>query len=350
MKRFGVRFLSLLLAVLSIGTAFADTISVQSDQNQSETDYIQYLREKIVPDFEQSGFKTKRYRNFPDIAKLRDLLTAYADQMEQNSSDASNAVLRCLKQYDPHADAYAYEFEQKPDWKLLGTLLIIYHEKMTEVLRKNLDFRITYRSGNVCTMVIAFSDINELLWLDNETDWFAAKNAYYYLNTVYDENGSERRPTGFAMPLEKLENLAFPLDAKWYSRIKTTWFRSRDKGVRKHTGMDIRCANGSPVYACEGGVVDSVGYHIKGGYYVSVMDDDGYEYFYYHLKKDSQCVVRGQRVATGEQIGLSGNTGNSAAPHLHLSVITPDHRFVDPFQIYYRWVFLKTGVFVKKPK
>ena len=166
---------------------------------------------------------------------------------------------------------------------------------------------------------------------------------------MYDDAGNERLPTGFYMPQEKLERLAFPLDAKWYTRIKTTWFRGRDKGTRRHTGMDIRCSHGSPVYACEGGIVNSVGYHVKGGYYVAVTDDDGYEYFYFHLQKDSQCVKRGQRVTTGEQLGLSGNTGNSAAPHLHLSVITPDKRFIDPFHVYYRWVYQKTGMLIKRP-
>lgn len=343
-------FISILIAVLSIGTAFADIRPLPSKTAESQTAFLTDLRNRIIPDFDETGLNNCRYRNYPQVAALANRLNTLSERIEKNGESLQEDILQYAEKRHPFAYSKKVVFDLKLDWKLLGTLLYTYHERMTDALRHNLNCTFTLDAEGGCTAAIGFSDFDDLLWLDREEDWFAARNTYYYLNTVYDDSGDLRRPTGYAMPLEKLDALEFPLDAKWYTRIKTTWFRSRDGGIRKHTGMDIRCAHGSPIYACFGGVVNSVGYHVKGGYYVSVLDDDGFEYFYYHMKKDSQCVVRGQRVEKGEQLGLSGNTGNSAAPHLHLSVITPEHRFVDPFNIYYRWVYRKTGMLVKRPK
>lgn len=332
-----------------LGTAFADSGAKLPEPTERSEQLLEELRETIVPSFADTGLKGQHYRNYPQVASLKESLELLSAQIERNAWRTNGAILAYEKEFDPFATSYAVQVSLALDWKLLGTLLFTYHERMTDALRKNLLFSCETDAQGQCTATVAFADFDALLWLDNETDWFAARNTYYYLNTIYDDDGKQRLLTGFVMPQEKLETLAFPLDAVWYRQIKTTWLRARDGGVRKHTGMDIRCAHGSPIYACAGGVVNSVGYHVKGGYYVSVVDDDGYEYFYYHMKKDSRIVERGQRVETGEQLGLSGNTGNSAAPHLHLSVITPDRRFVDPFQIYYRWVYQKTGVLVKRP-
>jgi hypothetical protein len=42
--------------------------------------------------------------------------------------------------------------------------------------------------------------------------------------------------------------------------------------------------------------------------------------FYAHFQPDSVRVDRGQRVRTGQVLGLLGNSGNSAAPHLHFGI------------------------------
>ena len=335
------------MAVLMIGTAFADADSLRFAPNRMDL-LRTYLEKQIVPDFADTELKTLHYRNYPQLVKNIDALERFADAMVQNGESAEDQIASILRQSYGESAQVSVINELRLDWKTVGTLLFTYQNRSTDVLRKNLLVEIDGGNGRY-TVTLTFAPFDTLLWLDSESDWFAAKNSYYYLNAVYDDDGTERLPNGYLMPTEKLRSLAFPLDAKWYTRIKTTWLRARDNGLRKHTGMDVRCDHGSPIYACAGGVVNSVGFHEKGGYYVAVTDDDGYEYFYYHMKKDSQCVVRGQRVETGEQLGLSGNTGNSAAPHLHLSVVTPEKRFVDPFLIYYRWVYLATGTLVKKP-
>lgn len=53
---------------------------------------------------------------------------------------------------------------------------------------------------------------------------------------------------------------------------------------------------------------------------VRVLHDDGSMAVYAHLKWESVVVSAGQRVRSGQQLGLSGNTGFSSGPHLHFVV------------------------------
>ena len=47
-----------------------------------------------------------------------------------------------------------------------------------------------------------------------------------------------------------------------------------------------------------------------------------------HMK--SYIVAANQTIQAGQFIGLSGNTGNSTGPHLHLAVQSPDGTYSNP--------------------
>ena len=47
--------------------------------------------------------------------------------------------------------------------------------------------------------------------------------------------------------------------------------------------------------------------------------------YYQHLTKGGVLVKRGEKVKQGDKIGLSGNSGNTTGPHLHLVVLKPGH-------------------------
>ena len=89
-----------------------------------------------------------------------------------------------------------------------------------------------------------------------------------------------------------------------------------------HMGLDMR-ANYEKVLATEDyGHVLSAKNEGKGGNVVRVeysrADGEKYQVAYMHL---SQFNVReGDVVMAGQQVGVSGNTGNSTGPHLHFSV------------------------------
>ena len=89
-----------------------------------------------------------------------------------------------------------------------------------------------------------------------------------------------------------------------------------------HNGIDLR-AKYQNVFATEdNGHVVATGYQKTGGNYVTVEYDrsDGAKYrvSYCHLYKIG--VNKGDTVNAGTILGVSGSTGNSTGPHLHLTV------------------------------
>lgn len=91
------------------------------------------------------------------------------------------------------------------------------------------------------------------------------------------------------------------------------------KIVKMHEGLDFTSPIGTEVNASGDGRVTYADYGTNGyGIHVVIDHGFGYETLYAHL---SQLKVRnGQRVKRGDLLGLSGNTGLSAGPHLHYEV------------------------------
>ena len=94
--------------------------------------------------------------------------------------------------------------------------------------------------------------------------------------------------------------------------------RCGDVALRGHNGLDFGAPAGAPVLAVQDGVVLSVGEEPDGlGKFVLLGHEWG-QSLYAHL--DQVEVGQGQQVQAGDQLGLSGNTGVSAAPHLHFGM------------------------------
>ena len=53
---------------------------------------------------------------------------------------------------------------------------------------------------------------------------------------------------------------------------------------------------------------------------ITIKHDDGTFAEYAHLAKDSTLVNLGEKIAAGQTLALSGNTGFSRGPHLHFAV------------------------------
>jgi murein DD-endopeptidase MepM/ murein hydrolase activator NlpD len=95
--------------------------------------------------------------------------------------------------------------------------------------------------------------------------------------------------------------------------------------------IDIAMPVGTAVHAAREGLVINVARnHFRSGLqlaamseanFVQVLHDDGTYAIYAHLQLDTVRVRPGQRVARGEYIANSGNTGFSSGPHLHFVVL-----------------------------
>ncbi|MFE6101940.1 peptidoglycan DD-metalloendopeptidase family protein [Streptomyces laurentii] len=91
-----------------------------------------------------------------------------------------------------------------------------------------------------------------------------------------------------------------------------------------HTGVDFTAATGTTVRAVGPGTVYSAGWGGSYGNQVVIKHADGTYSQYGHLS--SVSVSAGQTVTGGQQIGLSGATGNVTGPHLHFEMRTgPDY-------------------------
>ncbi|MQY16086.1 hypothetical protein SRB5_62780 [Streptomyces sp. RB5] len=87
-----------------------------------------------------------------------------------------------------------------------------------------------------------------------------------------------------------------------------------------HTGVDFSASTGTSVHAIAAGTVVSAGWGGAYGNEVVIKHADGRYSQYGHLS--SLSVSAGQSVTAGQQIGLSGATGNVTGPHLHFEVRT----------------------------
>jgi murein DD-endopeptidase MepM/ murein hydrolase activator NlpD len=91
------------------------------------------------------------------------------------------------------------------------------------------------------------------------------------------------------------------------------------RGNRFHAGLDIPAPYRWNVRAARRGRVRFVGWILRYGRTVIVAHRRRVRTLYAHLS--AATVRRGERVATGERIGLVGSTGFSTGPHLHFEVV-----------------------------
>ncbi len=111
------------------------------------------------------------------------------------------------------------------------------------------------------------------------------------------------------------------------SAFFNSWGAPRSGG-RRHQGVDLMIAEGSPVIAVVGGSVS----HRNGGLAgvgAWLNGDDGNTYFYAHLLEDS---VTDGRVERGAAFAKSSDSGNArGVPHTHFEIHPGGGKAVNPY-------------------
>ena len=129
--------------------------------------------------------------------------------------------------------------------------------------------------------------------------------------------GESRRTTGSIPTIWPLVEAGFITRA----------FGDSVPGEAVHVGLDIAVPVGSYVRSTGSGVVIEAAEDSEYGRFVTVEHDQDLTALYAH--NSWTFVVPGDSVEAGEVIALSGNSGRSSAPHLHLE-IKQGGRAVDP--------------------
>lgn len=117
----------------------------------------------------------------------------------------------------------------------------------------------------------------------------------------------------------------------------TAWREGKQITCLGHPAYDLNCVIGTPVVAVKPGIVAvTFGDQFFGNYIVLTVDGTGETYTYAHLSTVE--VGTGQHVNDGQQIALSGNTGNSTGPHLHFAYRPSHPNFNNGFDGYESWI------------
>lgn len=127
------------------------------------------------------------------------------------------------------------------------------------------------------------------------------------------------------LPRKGSEALSWPLEKVFITQLfGKTSSSGRLYASGSHSGVDFRASIGTPVLSMGTGTVMGTGNtdtYCKGasfGKWVFIQYDNGLSSTFGHLSSISANV--GDVVKAGDVVALSGNTGHSTGPHLHVSV------------------------------
>lgn len=163
-------------------------------------------------------------------------------------------------------------------------------------------------------------------------------------HTITDTKAIKRKaqptveiPTVVPRPNKQVERTSHALHAAYplsHIHVTSPYSWRTDPFTKKktfHTGIDLR-ANYEPAYAMLPGKVIRTGRNRRAGLYLTLRHSS-ITITYCHLSKILAPV--GTTVRKGTPIAITGNTGRSTAPHLHLSVKVKG-KWVNPMLLWNR--------------
>lgn len=219
----------------------------------------------------------------------------------------------------------------------------------------DVDTYVNIRTGPWGKIIGGLSNLAKIKIVSKEGDWFkilhngevAYVHAYYVNAPGYPSHqgveppsgiGSDQSPeslTGDPGSSATVDNGTFgaePCSPMPDSVSSNFGPRDIEVGSSDHQGIDLPVPTGTRINALGNGVVTESGYSEGGGNYVYIQYDNGYTSFYCHL--DSVNVSDGQRVAIGQDVATSDNTGTwTTGSHLHMGVMDSSGAYVNPRDI-----------------
>lgn len=174
----------------------------------------------------------------------------------------------------------------------------------------------------------------EVQYVDND-DWFITEKETLqepsagHRKVVATVSYKNEKETGRDIVYEDITMEAVPKIVERGTKVPPTYIKPiyggrftsgyKARWGRMHKGVDWACPIGTTVMASSSGTVTKAGWGSGYGYVVYISHADGRQTRYGHLSK--VLVKPGQRVAQGDKIALSGNTGRSTGPHVHFEIL-----------------------------
>ncbi len=118
-------------------------------------------------------------------------------------------------------------------------------------------------------------------------------------------------------------------ESKSYSYTSTNDFGAARTygGDRKHEGNDIIADMSTPIVTMTDGEITRLGWNEYGGQRVGITSSKGTYFYYAHMSRYADGIVKGKRVKAGDVIGYVGDTGygppgtrGQIIPHLHVQI------------------------------
>ncbi len=122
-----------------------------------------------------------------------------------------------------------------------------------------------------------------------------------------------------------------PIDGA--TTFSDTWGAPRSGG-RRHQGVDMHAARGTPTVAIETGHLSRLSSSSSlGGITIWMVGNSGTHYYYAHLDGWAPGISAGMAVTAGQLIGYVGSTGNAtySYPHLHFEIHPGGGSAINPY-------------------
>jgi murein DD-endopeptidase MepM/ murein hydrolase activator NlpD len=299
------------------------------------------LHSSIAPDWDAwhetlAAFNPGVYDAY---ARNAEAFSALAEAINLNVQYAAGACMRGISR-DMRAVKVSLAVEALPEtrltWRECAALYFAFGEGMTGAMADALAAERTGTAPSGVTVRWPNPSFDAIAACGTHDQHVEAIFALDYLNTVYNEDGSDAPVETPQFSEEYLATVTHPVPG---GVIKDGWFDNRSRNTRLHVGTDIRMRARTPILSMTDGVVKFIGYLPIPGNYVIIEDPYGYTYHYYHMYEPTAFVKEGDTVRQGQQIGIVGSTGNSETYHLHVGLVSPEGKYLNPYEL-----FLQAGI------
>lgn len=315
---------------LSIIAIFLFSLHLYSEESSSQNQNIRVLSSSNFPVL--TSIKYTAPKGDEEIKKSNALFSQYQKDIEKQAKIKRIPSGKITQKDLPSSQFYVYKIPENPDEYLStftglaarlqisqGTLATINSistqkiEKGTKlILSVNQGLFIAKNPKSSFEILLKNEYSNQISTEgENQTPRFIIDGKEFYF--LEDKSFS-----GTDIAFFHDDSMQLPLNRK----VLTSPFGYRTSPISGkwmfHAGIDLAAPLGTEVYASKSGTVSQTGFNSTYGNFIILLHNGNKTSLYAHLSKI--LVEKGDKVSTGQTIGLVGTTGASTGPHLHFEI------------------------------